>query len=55
VALILCPRTDVDRLTFERYASWVKPELHAWHMRQLSDDEFTCQRAIVADDKGRGR
>jgi proteasome lid subunit RPN8/RPN11 len=55
VALILTPRRDWHRHDHEPYMSWVKPELHAWHMRQLSDDEFTCQRAIVADDKGRGR
>jgi hypothetical protein len=50
VALILTPRRDWHRHDHEPYMSWAKPMLHAWHMRQLSDDQFTCRRAVIADE-----
>jgi hypothetical protein len=53
IALILTPQWAHDRSS-ERYQSWVRPAIHAWHMRQLSDDEFTCHRAVLAD-KGQSR
>jgi hypothetical protein len=47
VALILTPTWGQDRCTHESYASWVKPTVHAWHMRHGGDDQFVCSRAEV--------
>ena len=46
VGLILTPTWAQDR-SFESYLSWVKPTVHAWHMRAVSEDQFICTRAEV--------
>lgn len=46
VGLILTPKWDRDSRC-ESYVSWAKPNVHAWHMQAVSDDQFICTRAKV--------
>jgi hypothetical protein len=47
VALILTPIWQDYRDSGEGRLSWAKPTVHAWHLRALSEDQFTCTRAEV--------
>jgi proteasome lid subunit RPN8/RPN11 len=49
VALILTPTRDCRPWTYEPFMSWIRPNIHAWHVRAVSDDQFICRRAAVAE------
>jgi hypothetical protein len=47
IAFILTPTWEQNYRTFERYVSWIRPQLHAWHMQAVADDQFICTPAKV--------
>ena len=48
IALILTPTWGQDRTTFESYANWARPTVHAWHMHHVGEGQHVCGRALVS-------